>query len=338
MAIVKFPDTVVLELTYRCNHKCKFCSCPWENPGMSFRRGVELTTNEWFDAIDKLYSLGIEFFSLSGGEVTLRTDIKEIIQHIRREGHKRNLDNPIVLISNGRNMTEELLDIFVANDVHLSMSFPGYKTFAWHTGVDNADHVLTWFRKAKEKGLHTTAGITVTKKNYDELYETIARALINGAEQILLNRFLPGGRGLMYKDDLELDRTQLQEMLKTAEEVLRKARRYGSVGTEYPRCLIPDDIDFEYLGVGSMCAAATGFFVVGPSGEIRVCNHSPKVVGNIKTEEIVTDSEYWNIFAKRDYLPDQCQDCKLNDVCACGCREVAHILTGSTRAIDPCLN
>lgn len=338
MTSVKYPVSVVLELTYRCNHKCKFCSCPWENPYKSFKQGIELSTKEWFDAIDKLYSIGVESFSLSGGEATLRTDITEIIEHIRQEGHKRNLNSPIVLISNGKNMTEELLDVFVTNDVHLSMSLPGYKTFTWHTGVDNAENVLTWFRKAKEKGLHTTAGITITKMNYDELYETIARALINGAEQILLNRFLPGGRGLEYKNDLELNRTQLQGMLKTAEQVLRKAKRYGSVGTEYPHCLIPDDIDLKYLRVGSMCAAATGFFVVGPSGEIRVCNHSPKVIGNIKDEEIVTDSEYWNIFAMRNYLPYECQGCKLNNVCACGCREVAHIMTGSTRSKDPCLN
>lgn len=24
------PPVAALELTYRCNHQCLFCSCPWE--------------------------------------------------------------------------------------------------------------------------------------------------------------------------------------------------------------------------------------------------------------------------------------------------------------------
>ncbi|HEY3444957.1 MAG TPA: hypothetical protein VGK67_01285 [Myxococcales bacterium] len=27
------PRTAVLEMTYRCNHVCLFCSCPWSAPG-----------------------------------------------------------------------------------------------------------------------------------------------------------------------------------------------------------------------------------------------------------------------------------------------------------------
>ena len=26
---MRLPNAAVLELTYKCNHKCKFCSCPW---------------------------------------------------------------------------------------------------------------------------------------------------------------------------------------------------------------------------------------------------------------------------------------------------------------------
>ena len=39
------PDVAVLELTYRCNHKCRFCSCPWY-AGM-LKPGTELDAAEW---------------------------------------------------------------------------------------------------------------------------------------------------------------------------------------------------------------------------------------------------------------------------------------------------
>lgn len=334
---LKLPKVVVLELTYQCNHQCKFCSCPWDNPNGQFKRSNELTTSEWLAAIDHLYDLGIESFSLSGGEAILRPDIKEIITHIRHEGLSRGIDRPMVIISNGRNMTDELLDLFAENRVHLSMSLPGYHTFAWHTGVDNVEGVLGWFRKAKAKGLHTTAGITVTRQNYHELYETAALALINGAEQILLNRFLPGGRGVAFRNELELNRDQLQGMFKVAEEVLTKGNRYGAVGTECPRCLIPEFDKYERLTIGSNCAAASDFFVIGPGGEVRVCNHSPRVIGNIRNERIIDDVEYWNLFAHRRYIPIECKSCRWVNQCACGCREVAHITEGSPCALDPCM-
>ena len=337
MEKVKLPKVCVLELTYRCNHYCKFCSCPWEDIDGSFVRGNELTTDEWFAAIDKLYDLGIESFSLSGGEAILRHDIVNIIEHIRQEGLHRKIDQPMVIISNGRSLTDDLLDVFAWNRVHLSMSLPGYNTFAWHTGVDNADGVLGWFKKAKAKGLHTTAGITVTKQNYSELYETIALALISGAEQILLNRFLVGGRGITNRWDLELSTDQIQGMFEIAEEVLKKAKRYGSVGTECPLCLIPHPNKYEYLTIGSKCAAASEFFVIGPSGEIRVCNHSPQVIGNIRNESIIEDTSYWNLFANHDYVPKECKSCKLVKSCVGGCREVAHITQGSPCALDSCV-
>ena len=67
------------------------------------------------------------------------------------------------------------------------------------------------------------------------------------------------------------------QMLIIAENVLRKSNRYGNVGTELPFCLIKD-LKFTNLTVGTRCAAATGFFVVGPEGKIRTCNHSPVLV------------------------------------------------------------
>ena len=138
------------------------------------------------------------------------------------EGEKRELNSHIVLISNGRKMTEDFLYLFKALIVHLSMSLPGYETFQEHTGIDNADGVLLWFQVAKSFGLKTTLNVTVTKKNYNELFQTISLGLINGAEDVLLNRFLPGGRGLSYIEELRLT----PEQVKSFTEALKKKFKY----------------------------------------------------------------------------------------------------------------
>lgn len=297
--------------------------------------GEELDFEEWKRAIDLLYNNGVKYFSVSGGELLMKDCAEGILCYIREEGKRRGIYHAIVVISNGRLMSEAWLDLFKELDVHLSMSLPGYNTFAEHTGVDNADGVLHWFERAKEKGMDTTLNVTVTKKNYHELFETLSMGLIHGASSVLLNRFLPGGRGVTYREELMLTTEQVQDMLGTAEEVLGLANRYGSVGTEIPLCVIGNPEKYEHINIGYQCSAAKGFFVVGPAGEIRVCNHSPRIVGNIFDEGIIEDMGYWNTFAKNQYKPEACNGCKAKFFCDCGCREVAGILSNSPKEVDP---
>jgi radical SAM protein with 4Fe4S-binding SPASM domain len=169
------------------------------------------------------------------------------------------------------------------------------------------------------------------------LYETIANGLLAGADTVLLNRFLPGGRGLSHLQELSLTREQLNGMLNTAEEILQMSNRTGSVGTEFPLCVIRDINKYRQLTIGSLCAAAKSFFVIDPAGWVRVCNHSPRKVGHVFDNPIVSDTAYWNAFANRAYIPAGCIMCKNVNVCDCGCRETASMIYGSMCAEDPCL-
>lgn len=329
------PPSVAYELTYRCNHRCLFCSCPWYAQGGSYSCGEELTVAQWSKVTAKLLDRGVRSFSVSGGEALMKEGLEEILRDIRRQCSKRHIYSPIVLISNGLLMTDSHLALFRDLDVHLSMSLPGYATFERHTGVDNADGVLRWFGRAKEMGVNTTANVTVTALNADELFQTLSLALISGAGGILINRFLPGGRGLSHVDTLRLSHRQLVEALNTAEEVLTHANRYGNVGTEIPLCAIPEPERFRRLHIGYRCAAAKGFFVVDPAGQIRACNHSPRVVGHIFDEDIIADKDYWDTFALSCYKPTACAGCGAIGGCDCGCREVAGIVAADVAAPDP---
>jgi len=339
---LKLPANAVLELTYRCNHRCKFCSCPWENAekqSLFYEKHEELSVNDWKRVLKILERLGVRSVTITGGESLLKDGLCDILRFIRKETGL-NRGNKIVVISNGAAMSEDFISIFKENDVHISLSLPGLKTYQYHTeSVDNSpDNVLHWLRRANEESLNSTVNVTVTKENYHELYETLANGLIAGAGTVLLNRFLVGGRGLKYKDELMLSQDELRGILDTAEKVLSLSGRVGSIGTEYPFCLIPDGgWKYKYLRVGSKCAAANGFFVIDPSGYIRTCNHSPKRVGYIFDEPLINDIDYWNIFAKRSFnLPEMCNGCAFIEDCDCGCREAAAICHGSLSDLDPC--
>lgn len=329
------PRSVVLELTYRCNHLCKFCSCPWYDSNGHYSCEQELDLAQWKQAISRLYDCGVETFSVSGGECLLKDSLADILLYIKQESWKRGMPEGIVLISNGLLMNMDYLRLFKYCNVHLSMSLPGIETFKEHTGVDNAEGVLHWFQEAHKMGMNTTVNVTVTKKNFHELFETLSVGLLNGASSVLINRFLPGGRGLAFQNELALNNDELNAMLDTAEEVLTLSNRYGQTGTEIPLCAIKSPKKYKRITFGTKCAAAKDFFVIDPSGQVRTCNHSPKVVGNVFENEIIRDKPYWNVFAQSNYHPSMCKSCKSINICDCGCREVANILYGSPCVVDP---
>lgn len=320
------PNVAALELTYRCNHKCLFCSCPWE-ADESYKK-EELTLSEWTKAIDNLLKNGVTSFTLTGGEPLMREDITDIIDCIIAN------DASLNIISNGRKITDEFLDFIAKRKASICISVPGIETFVEHTGIDNVENVLSLFEKTRSKGIHATANIAVTKKNLPELYENIAYALIKGADYVLLNRFLPGGRGLNNQEYL-LSKEETNKMLDIAEEVLSKANKYGHVGTELPLCAIENPNKYIHIKVSNLCSAAKGFCIIDPSGYLKVCNHSP--IRICKYDELYTleDNEYWNSFRKRKYLPDMCKDCDKTDICDGGCREAAHVYYGKINDNDP---
>jgi radical SAM protein with 4Fe4S-binding SPASM domain len=175
----------------------------------------------------------------------------------------------------------------------------------------------------------------VTRRNLPELYQTLSAAFLAGARQLLLNRFLPGGRGLFHRE-LLLDAGGVRQMLDTAEEALSDAGLFGSVGTELPRCVV-DASRYKRLTVGTCCSAALGFFVIGPDGFMRVCNHSTVKLLPFREMDALPSHAYWRRFTLKEYLPRACHGCPQMGVCDGGCREAAHICGGAVDAPDPLL-
>jgi radical SAM protein with 4Fe4S-binding SPASM domain len=341
------PPTAVLEMTYECNHRCLFCSCPWYASDGRFARHPEMDIGWWKAAVEKLCTMGVTQLAFTGGEPLLKTGIEELISFAAgcTAEYVKTVDGALVvehappilyLLTNGKILSDKILDLCACHKVHVGMSLPGLTSFTDHTQASDSAHVLKWFKRTSELGLSTHVGITVTRKNLHELYETMGEALLAGADSVLLNRFMPGGRGLAHVKELMLDADGVREMLATAEEVLRLADRKGNVGTELPLCLV-DESAHTHLTVGSRCSAATGFFAIDPSGYVRVCNHSEVRLNHFDQIEQVKDHPYWRRFIMRDFLPAACGGCREGGRCDSGCREAAHIYNGSVDALDPLL-
>jgi radical SAM protein with 4Fe4S-binding SPASM domain len=326
------PATAVLELTYLCNHQCVFCSCPWY--GGRYERLPELAVSEWKDLLSALAREGVTEIAFTGGEPLLKEGWREIVRHaselrthVASNASCESGRPGVHLISNGRAMTDDALRFLADLGVQVMFSLPGLDTYAEHTGGEGPDRVLGLFERAANLGLTTTVGVTVTRWNLYEVYSTIGEALLAGASELLLNRFLPGGRGLAHWRDLALDRNETAQMLAEAEAALRASGRWGHVGTELPRCGF-DPGRQSRLQVGTLCGAAHLFFAVDPSGFLRVCNHSPTRLGHWTEMNRLWEQPLWRRFALHQHAPTGCEGCPLAYVCDGGCPEASRILAG----------
>ena len=272
---------------------------------------AEMSVDEWKRLVDEFAANGVRQFSFTGGEALMKEGCLDLVDF----ASKRALVN---LLSNGRIVTDDVLRFCAERGIRLSVSMPGLKSFAENTDSDTpVEHILGVFARARELGCGTTVGVAVTKLNLPELYETISAALVAGADSLLLNRFLPGGRGLSHPE-LMLTAEEVREVADVAEEVLSRAKRYGHFGTEMPACLI--DVDkYEHLEISTGCSAATDFFTVGPNGMLRVCNHSPVELVKWNEWEKLPECEEWMHYVRHDYLPKMCDGCDKAAKCLGGC-------------------
>ena len=71
------PLSVQLDLTYRCNERCVHCYLDHEDHG-------EMSTKEILGLLGQLADAGVLFLNISGGEIFMRKDLFEIVEHARR--------------------------------------------------------------------------------------------------------------------------------------------------------------------------------------------------------------------------------------------------------------
>jgi len=71
------PLAVHMDVTYRCNERCVHCYLDHDDHG-------EMTTAEIKDVLDQLAEAGVFFLTFSGGEVFMRRDFFELVEHARR--------------------------------------------------------------------------------------------------------------------------------------------------------------------------------------------------------------------------------------------------------------
>lgn len=323
---------VILEVGYSCNAACKFCYNAWRtSKKQKYPEAQVLSKASFFSIIDSLKKWGVDTLGFSGGEPLLNPDLFEIAAYAKANGFKNSLLTNGILASKFASQIAENFEV-------VQISLQGLQ--ATHDkltgGVGNFQKALLGRTALMDYKVAVSAVVVVNRLNLTELKDTIALAAGMDMNSVLINRFLPGGKGL-ENTNLAFDENDLLQMLNLVEESSEEYGIPAFVGTPTPLCL-EGLRSYKFL-LKEGCMAGKGIHcAIDPSGGLRVCNHSPQVLGNClerDPKEIYENSKYIQGFTELRYTPAMCKDCDKLSKCKGGCRESAHVLYGSLNDPDP---
>ena len=101
-----YLETLVLQLTYKCNLQCKHCFNDKDD------MCSEMTFEQAKKAIDEAYELGITTVGITGGECTVAKDFLKIAKYVREKRLSLNILTNAVNFYDNENLFEEFASIY----------------------------------------------------------------------------------------------------------------------------------------------------------------------------------------------------------------------------------
>jgi radical SAM protein with 4Fe4S-binding SPASM domain len=159
------PTAATLFLTKRCNSRCSICAY-WREKDFE----DELTEDQWIEIVNKLKRLGVKLINFSAdGEVFLRTDYRDIMQHARDSGFA------LTVNTNGLLLERVVDDILSLDPMQVQVSLDTFSDAAYRKlrGVPNGfSKVRDAILAMKAKGFNRiSVGSVLTKDNLSDLVQ-----------------------------------------------------------------------------------------------------------------------------------------------------------------------
>lgn len=304
------PELLQIELTYQCNLNCVFCYNPLRN--------MNVNKDKLDKIVDKVCEAKIPLVYLIGGEPSI-LGVNTLNMYI----DKLSKTSSVAMVTNGFIKLEGIS----TNLAVMAVSLHGYdaQSHERFNGVEGSyEKALDSIKYYKSIGLNVRCVVVLSGYNYDVMDKILLNCIHAGADEIFIDRYEDGGIGATNSKEYALKPTNeqfreaLTQIIKIRNMNLIPKSHFG-FGTAIPFCL--DERLFSE-GLYSGCGAGTDFCAVTPEGDVRICNQSNKVYGNILENEM---DEIWKDSNIKDYrslqwVGEPCTSCKLLEICQCGCR------------------
>ncbi len=328
---------LLYEVTRRCQNDCVFCYNVWKEVP-DYPAG-ELSTADAIRMLGKVVDeTGCEFIGLTGGEPLLRPDVLEIASYL---SSRKVLP---VLISNGQLLTRDRIAACLDSGVsYFEVSLHGHRpevhdSLAGRKG--SFEEVVQAILDIKELGGKVNTVFVATASNIGAFREYVELTALLRVDWILFNRVACGGTCVADWEALAPPPEAVQRALDEGLPVAEKYHLGLSAGVQIQPCLI--DLS-RYPGVKtSFCPlndpdGSSSYFAIDPAGNLRMCNRSRIILGNLLTEPFARIAETAEAQAFCAAVPEFCRGCAIAARCAGGCKADAFSRYGSLAKADPYL-
>jgi radical SAM protein with 4Fe4S-binding SPASM domain len=250
------PLDVSLELTWRCNFRCRHCYIPdlHAPDGVSTPRLLEL--------LEELAGIGTLFLALTGGEPLLRRDWDVVARRARELGFQ------VTLLTNGSLVDERAADILAELAVQVEVSFHSsdpvvFDRVTARTG--SAARVLEGVERLRDRGVSVELAVALSRLNPDAAIGVPRLAETLGVEARVYTTIVAAKDG---------NRSPLELRLPAPDAVRLSEGRDGG-------CHLPDKATVHPAGDGPLCAAGVRYANITAAGDVLACNILPGPAGNI---------------------------------------------------------
>lgn len=316
--ILMYPITMSLNITNKCNLKCKHCyEDTFNGRDMSYDMAMSIAL--------QARELGIFVVVLTGGEPTLNPNWKNIARIFSENGLR------VILNTNAINLTmQDILSLQSYGIQHVHLSVDGNeKIHNSIRGVNSYNLISQTAKCLQNNGIDVELLFTANKLNYFCVKDVVQLATDLGCK-VKIKRMIP--TQFESHNQILLNEHETKEVVTSAKELNVDGRvsldscfdlKYGL--TDYSKCMF----------------LSNQITTVDVNGNVFVCPYlrQPSFsLGNIQEHSL---KEIWEKYLSeprymftQEQLSGKCQRCTLYEDCSGGCRAWAYYIEKDFYASD----
>lgn len=263
------PLGAQLDLTYRCNERCVHCYLDHDDHG-------EMTLAEIKDLLGELAEAGVFFLTISGGEIFLRPDLFDILEHARKLLFSVKIKTNGILIREAQ--ARRLADLGVEG-VQISIYSHRPEVHDRITLVPGSlERSIRGARLLKAAGVKVTFANVLMRQNVDDYLDVKALAEEVGAGfnvDPTITPMMDGDRSIL---SLNIDRAALRRVVRDTELV-----------DDVSEFCAPPTGPFEEEDAFARvpCSAGHTSCYISPYGDVYPCVQFPLPSGNIRQTKFI---------------------------------------------------
>jgi SynChlorMet cassette radical SAM/SPASM protein ScmE len=345
---MRSPRTVNIEITARCNLRCRYCYF-FNNKAVEYR---DLPAGEWLTFFDELGSLGVMKVILAGGEPFIREDLTVLLDGIVRNRMR------FSFLSNGALIDDEIAAYLARTGrceyVQISIDGSCAEIHDSCRGKGSFEGALRGIRTLQRHQIFVAVRVTIHKNNVHDL-ENIAHFLL---DELGLPDFGTNSAGYMGTCCINSDEVMLsiKERNEAMVTLLRLAKKYpdrisanagpladGHMWSRMEEARILAKPAFHNGGRLTACGCPNNKIAVRADGAIIPCNMLAHAeLGRINHDSLADvwqNSPVLNQLRNRYTVPltgfEFCAGCQYIPYCTGNCPGLAYSITGQVDHPSP---